>query len=65
MYIPEINDDAMNDLADGTPSEVGVRSRMIRFAKYVVRIWRVSKVYCDDEPGLSVVILRKSCFTQR
>src|SRR5699024_1060210 len=65
LYIPEMNDEAMHDLADGIPSEVGVRSSMIRFAKYVSMICRASRVYCDDEPGLSVVTLRKPCLTNR
>lgn len=60
-----MNDDATKDLADGTPSDVGVRSRIIRFAKYVSTICLASKVYCNDEPGMRLIILRKSCLTQR
>lgn len=52
LYIPEMKNDAMNDLANGTPPGFGYRSKINRFAKYVARanFNRICRI--GDTPGV-------------
>ena len=54
-----MKNDAMNDLANGTPPGFGYQSKINRFAKYVARIWPTSIEYVES------VTLQVSCLTHR